>query len=139
MNCGNPVDTQQDPHAQKAHADRQNDPVRRRDGYITLVEASKLTPGRPSTNCMWRWCRKGVKSRNGERIRIKHVRMGGKIYTTAGWIAEFGKRLADSDAEYFDRDRPAPPAYRRRHRKRSDTQRMADIRRAEAELKAAGL
>ena len=131
--------TQKASHPQKAQADRQDDPVRRRDGYLTLVEASKLTPGHPSTQCMWRWCRKGVKSRGGGRIRIQHVRMGGRVYTTAKWIEEFGKRLADSDAEHFDRDRPAPPANKRRRRQRSDSHPQADIIRAEEELKAAGL
>jgi hypothetical protein len=139
MTASTPTNNQQAPHPQKAQRDRQDDPARRREGYLTLMEASKLTLGQPSTHCMWRWCRKGVKSRNGERIRIQHVRMGGKIYTTAKWIEEFGKRLADSDAVHFDRDRPAPPTYKRRRRKRSDSQRQADIHRAEEELKAAGL
>lgn len=43
--------------------------------YITLTEVANITPGRPSTNCVWRWCRRGVKSRTGERIHLQHVRM----------------------------------------------------------------
>ena len=39
---------------------------------ITLTEAAKITPGRPSTNCLWRWCRRGVLSRGGERVRLEH-------------------------------------------------------------------
>jgi hypothetical protein len=49
--------------------------------YITLGEAAKIAPGRPSANCVWRWCRKGVLSRAGQRVRLRHVRIGGKIIT----------------------------------------------------------
>jgi hypothetical protein len=70
--------------------------------YLTLTQATKLSPGRPSTNCIWRWCRRGVLSRGGRRVRLRHVRIGGKIYTTAEWLNDFGQRLADADAAYFD-------------------------------------
>lgn len=72
------------------------------DDYITLTEAAKIAPGRPSTNCIWRWCRRGVKARGGERVRLQHVRIGGMIYTTARWLEAFGRALADADAKYFD-------------------------------------
>ena len=67
--------------------------------YITLGEAAKLAPGRPSANCIWRWCRKGVLSRAGQRVRLRHVRIGGKIFTKAEWLNEFGQSLAAADAE----------------------------------------
>ncbi|MBL9149404.1 MAG: DUF1580 domain-containing protein [Phycisphaerae bacterium] len=85
------------------------------DSHITLGDAAKLAPGRPSTNCIWRWCRRGVLSRGGERIRLQHVRAGGKIFTTAEWVDQFVRRLAEADAAYFDRrdQMPAtPPAAR---------------------------
>ncbi|OQZ07105.1 MAG: hypothetical protein B6D36_01595 [Planctomycetes bacterium UTPLA1] len=72
------------------------------DEHLTLTEAANVAPGRPSANCIWRWCRRGVKSRTGERIRLQHVRMGGMIYTTARWLEEFGRTLAEADAKYFD-------------------------------------
>jgi len=50
--------------------------------------------GRPSANCIWRWCRKGVLSRAGKRVRLRHVRIGGKIFTEAEWLNEFGQSLA---------------------------------------------
>lgn len=28
--------------------------------------------------------------------------MGGKLFTTARWLDEFGRHLANADAEYFD-------------------------------------
>jgi hypothetical protein len=78
--------------------------------HLTLTEAAKLAPGRPSSNCIWRWCRRGVLARGGERIRLEHIRAGGKILTTAAWLATFTKRLAEADTAYFDRrEREAPP------------------------------
>lgn len=71
------------------------------ESLITLTDVAKQAPGRPSTNCIWRWCRKGLKSRNGERIRLQHVRLGGLIYTTRAWLDEFGRKLAAADENYF--------------------------------------
>ncbi|MCC7406677.1 MAG: DUF1580 domain-containing protein [Phycisphaeraceae bacterium] len=72
------------------------------DQHITLTQAAKITPGRPSTNCIWRWCRRGVLARNGQRVRLEHVRIGGKIFTTRRWVEAFGKALAEADTSYFD-------------------------------------
>ena len=69
---------------------------------ITLTEAAKITPGRPSTNCLWRWCRRGVLSRGGERVRLEHRRIGGKIFTAPDWLDEFGRKLAEADTRHFD-------------------------------------
>lgn len=108
---------------------------------ITLTQAAKLAAGRPSTNCVWRWCHKGVLSRKGERIRLQHVRVGGKIFTTAAWLGEFGQRMAAADAEYFDDARPADTFRPRRRRPASHNEqtRQEQIDRARRELKAAGL
>ena len=70
--------------------------------HLTLGQASHLVPGRPSTNCMWRWCRKGVLARSGERIRLEHVRIGGRIFTRPAWVEAFGRRLTAADVSYFD-------------------------------------
>jgi len=107
--------------------------------YIRLGQAAKIAPGQPSPGCIWRWCRKGVLSRCRERVRLQHVRIGGKIYTTAAWLDEFGKRLAAADAEYFDLcegETFSPPP---RPRTRSEKQRLAAIERAERELEEAGV
>jgi len=113
--------------------------------YITLGEAAKLAPGRPSANCIWRWCRKGVLSRAGQRVRLRHVRIGGKIFTKAEWLNEFGQSLAAADAEHFDLpgrqagldNAPSLPTPGRRPR--TDGQRQAAIERAERELREAGV
>jgi hypothetical protein len=90
--------------------------------HITLSQAAKLAPGRPSPNCVWRWCREGVKAASGTRVRLKHVRFGSRIYTTRQWLNDFGLALAEADAAHFDRDEQSPatePAPSRRPSKRS--------------------
>jgi hypothetical protein len=78
-----------------------HEPVTENAQYLTLTEAARIAPGRPAPNCVWRWCRRGVLSRAGERVRLQHVRIGGTIYTTARWLEEFGGKLAEADAKYF--------------------------------------
>ncbi len=120
------------------------------DEYITLTDAAKIAPGRPSTNCIWRWCRRGVLSRGGERVRLQHLRIGGMIYTTARWLEEFGRRLAEADAKYFDlceataeAARAAEPSvsHRRRPAPRSQfqEQRRRELEQIDRELEAEGL
>ena len=118
--------------------------------HITLSQAARLAPGRPSSNCVWRWCREGVKAASGTRVRLKHVRFGARIYTTRQWLSDFGLALAEADTAYFDRGEQAPvpdPAPARRPSKRSrpasrpggdDEARRRHLE-AERELKEAGL
>jgi len=118
------------------------------DQHLTLNQAARIAPGNVSPNCLWRWCRRGVLSRSGERIKLKHVRIGGKLFTMAKWIEDFGERLAEADAKYFElSDEPdgcaelaSPP-----RRKRVTQSAVADDRRREhlsqvrRELEAEGL
>lgn len=112
---------------------------------ISITELAKLVPGRPSTNCVWRWCRKGVRSRNGERVRLQHVRIGGKIFSKTDWLNEFGAKLAESDTRYFElsRELEVAEAAMHVHRARSPSQaklqRCKAIEDAEGELKRAGI
>lgn len=110
--------------------------------HITLTEAAKITPGRPSTNCLWRWCRRGVLSRSGQRVRLEHVRIGGKIFTTVEAVEKFGKALAEADASYFDLEAQtveSPAPRRRRPVSRHVQQRQAAQEQANRELEEAGL
>ncbi len=117
------------------------------ENLITLAEAAKIAPGRPSTNCVWRWCRKGVLSRGGDRIRLQHQRVGGMIFTTAAWLEEFGHALAEADTKYFELCEAAadaarsnePPRRRRSHRSARDDQRKRQLAEVNRELDAAGL
>lgn len=111
--------------------------------HITLAEAAKITPGRPSTNCMWRWCRRGVLGRNGQRVHLQHVRIGGRIFTTPQWVEDFGKALAEADLVYFRLGEAVPdvtaPPRRRRSVSRYAQQRREAYEQATRELEEAGL
>lgn len=115
------------------------------DEHLTLSEAAKIAPGRPSTNCLWRWCRRGVLARSGERVHLQHVRIGGKIFITPQWLEEFGHRLAEADVAYFELQQDAaaapPPARKRPKRRcqRYEAHRRVSIEHANRELEDAGL
>lgn len=125
-------------------------PAAARD-FLTLSQAARLTPGKTSPNAVWRWCRRGVLARTGQRVHLQHVRLGGKLLTTRRWIDEFGERLADADKAYFDIAPPepdaTPPALKRwsapstskRRRARSDADLADHHARIAAELDAEGL
>lgn len=68
----------------------------------TLVEAAALCPHRPHPSALWRWCRRGIKARSGKRIRLNHVRVGGRIFTTQADLARFFAAVAEADAERFE-------------------------------------
>jgi hypothetical protein len=102
---------------------------------LTLGQAAQLCPGRPSTNAVWRWCRKGILSRGGQRIRLNHVRVGGKIFTDQDSLDHFFKSVAEADTEYFDRpvsSMPAKPTP-------AQAQRQRNIEQAERLLAEAGI
>lgn len=114
--------------------------------HITLSQAAKLAPGRPSPNCVWRWCREGVKAASGQRVRLKHVRFGSRIYTTRQWLNAFGLALAEADAAHFERgdqasEVTAPTSLRDGRRSRGTARDEARRRhdQAERELEEAGL
>lgn len=79
--------------------------------YISISQAAALVPGRPSPSCVWRWCRQGIKSRSGLRVRLRHVRLGGRLFTTRPWIDEFGTELATADAHRFPASGASAPAH----------------------------
>lgn len=117
------------------------------NGYLTLTEAAKLAPGRPTANAIWRWCRRGVKSRGGERVRLEHIRAGGQIFTTSAWLEQFGRTLAEADARYFDLAAAAveaaranePTGRRRRQSATCSGERQRELDEIDRELDAEGL
>lgn len=97
--------------------------------YISLSEAAALAPGRPHVASIWRWCRKGVTSRSGERIKLIHIRAGSRLFTTEENLQTFFEQIAEADAGHFDplpdppprpTDRPRPQC-RERSRERAET------------------
>ncbi len=104
---------------------------------INLTEATKRVPRnsgkRPNTSTIWRWCRRGIKSRNGNRITLAHVRVGGRIYTSDAALTDFFHAVAESDLDYFQRE-PLPQPIRA-----SSKQRLRQIEQARKTLEAAGI
>lgn len=114
------------------------------EDLLTLGQAAKIAPGRPSSNCLWRWCRRGVLSRAGERVYLQHVRVGGKVYTRAEWLEDYGQTLAEADAAYFRQNEdgavPQPtPSRPKRRRQRFEQHRREAIEHASRELRDVGL
>jgi len=73
---------------------------------ISLSEAAKFyqerTGRRPSSSTIFRHARRGILARSGERIKLNHVRVGGRILTSREAVERFWAELADADASHFD-------------------------------------
>jgi len=82
------------------------------DDYITLSEAAQRTPGRPSAGTIWRWARRGILTRAGHTVRLQHVRVGGRVYTTDMWLQDFFREVAAQDLARWQH----PNRVRRRER-----------------------
>lgn len=90
---------------------------------LTVSEAARRFPRRPSTVSLWRWATKGVRG-----CKLRTVAVGGKRYVPESAIAEFLE--ACSAAANHETPSVAPPA------RRTTRQREADIKRAERILDA---
>ena len=76
-----------------------NEPMQSTDpdlAYLSMAGAAKVTPGRPGSAAVWRWCVKGIRVPDGSRLRLEHTRMGGQLYTTRHWLTEFARKLAEA-------------------------------------------
>ena len=103
---------------------------------LSFSEVTKIVPNRPSTSAIWRWCRKGQKSRSGEIIRLEHVRIGKKIYTSAESLHDYFKEMAQSDAKYFDGQKTFN--HKKTNKTRTSDQKNKPITEAEERLKIDG-
>ena len=68
--------------------------------YLTLSDAARIVPGRPCSKTLWRWARRGLTARTGRKVHLRHVRIGGRVYTTAEWLETFYEQLAEADLEH---------------------------------------
>lgn len=110
------------------------------DPAMTLAEAARSPyiprPVAPST--VYRWHRPGIRAASGERIRLRAEKYGGRVYVRPSALRDFAERLAEADAaadvgvETTGR-RTEPPA------PRSEDDRQRAVKRARAELDAAGI
>lgn len=102
---------------------------------IHLKRAAKLTPEPVHPSAPWRWMRRGILARNGERIYLEGVRVGGKLMTSKQAMERFFAAVAEADAEHFQSERYAKPA----HSKPSASRRVSEIELAKKEMKDADL
>ena len=63
------------------------------EALIGLALAGK--PSGTSPSAVSRWCSRGVKAPDGRRVRLEHVRAGGKLLTSAESVARFFTALTD--------------------------------------------
>ncbi|HRZ83490.1 MAG TPA: helix-turn-helix domain-containing protein [Candidatus Hydrogenedentes bacterium] len=102
--------------------------------FLTLPQAAAvLGQGgkRPSTCTLWRWCRKGCRG-----VHLEYQRFGREIRVTREALADFGRRLAESDGPlvcgHTVTSKPAP-------KPRSEARRAREVAAAEASLRAKGV
>lgn len=85
---------------------------------LTLADAAKRLPNRPSLCTLWRWRKRGVRGR-----RLESVTIGGLVYTSVEALARFAEQHGGIEAPSI----------------RSPAKREKEIARAEAALEAAGI
>jgi hypothetical protein len=97
--------------------------------YITLEEAAKLTPATVSPCTLWRWCAKGFYISGAKQlVRLQHVCVGRRMFTTEQWLEEFIVTLS------------AAKELARQARKRpGKLERLLEVYHAEAVLRRAGI
>lgn len=108
---------------------------------ITLAQAANLLPGKPHPSCVWRWARDGVKSRSGERVRLEHVRAGGRLFTSKAALETFLARVAEGDVQHFDERAASDSAARLAPEpiKPTSARRRHQLEEADRELRDAGI
>lgn len=71
------------------------------DKLLLLSDARDLIPGRPCKNTVWSWVRHGLKSPGGQRIKLPHSQVGGRIFTTAADVEAFLGEVAAAGSKHF--------------------------------------
>lgn len=102
------------------------------ESVLSLGGAAKACPlidgKRPHISTLWRWMRRGVRG-----VHLEHARIGKRVVTSREALARFASALAEAD--HAAQSSPQPSA---QPTSRTQAQRAAGIRRAEAELSRAG-
>lgn len=114
------------------------------DEVLSLSEAAAAVPtlkGRKKLHpsSIWRWCRRGVKTRTGTRVRLRHARYGGTLGVKRADLDAFFKELAEADLAHFDGQENAPPAPTTFTKGRSPSAKRVAMARANAILDEAGV
>ena len=81
-----------------------------KEKQITLRDAAKITPKPIHPSAPWRWMRRGVLARNGERIYLEGIRVGGKLFTSEEAMQRFFVAVTEADDEHFRESHSSPSA-----------------------------
>ena len=110
------------------------------DDYLTLTQASKITPGRPHISSIWRWIRRGTLTRSRSRVHLRAVRAGGRIFTTRAWLDEYMTAVSEGDAAHFEAVaiRPSKAVIKAHLRSRTLAQRERAVAAAERDCQSMG-
>lgn len=65
------------------------------EALLTLGQACRILPSKPSPATLWRWRTRGVLIRD-KRFKLECVRVGRKWYTTASAFADFLQRQTNA-------------------------------------------
>jgi len=99
--------------------------------WLSLDDAAALLPGSPGRVTVWRWCRRGVRTRGGTRRHLGHVRLGRRLFTRKAWLMDFAREVAAADQAAMhadDRRQRACAARQREKRARKRTRRRLRLR-----------
>jgi hypothetical protein len=75
----------------------------------SVCAREKLLPRPINYLQLWRWCRKGIKTAAGVRIKLAHKRIAGKLYSDRESLRLFIEGQNKADKEHFDKVYPAAP------------------------------
>ena len=109
------------------------------DPWITVAEAAARCPGHPHPSAVWRWHRRGIRGRDGSRVRLKAIRRGGRIYTCPSWLDAFFSELIAADLRHFEAAEGEPQTTSTRPRSASRTRRRGPHNDAADRLRMDGL
>ena len=69
--------------------------------YLTLAEAARACPKPVHASAIWRWVRKGIRTKTDRVIRLRAIEQGKRILTTREWLLRFfEEQLAENNKAF---------------------------------------
>jgi hypothetical protein len=69
---------------------------------IPLSQVSKVLKRKFQPSTIWRWCRDGIMTSTGQRVRLEHVRLGRGFFTSIARVQAFAEVLAQQTGDPED-------------------------------------
>jgi len=67
------------------------------ESLLPLRQASAVLPTHPSQSRLYAWARYGVLARDGERVYLETLKVGGVLYTSEEAFRRFVERVTDDE------------------------------------------